>query len=81
MKALISDLNIRAFKDRVKVNIVPLFDTIYDKIKTKYDFKEVEGVPVPFQKGKELRVLNQGKVGEFADLESVLEDEYKLFDA
>lgn len=78
---LIADINVTNFKDKVKLNTASLFELIYPKLKSKYDFRVIDGQATPFQKGKDLKVSKDGKVGEFMSVVDLLESEYKLMDA
>jgi len=78
---LIADINVSNFKDKVKLNPTSLFDLIYPKLKSKYDFRIIDGQATPFQKGKDLKVSKDGKIGEYMSVVDLLESEYKLMDA
>jgi hypothetical protein len=78
---LIADINVSNFKDKVKLNTSSLFELIYPKLKSRYDFRIIDGIATPFQKGKDLKVSKDGRVGEFMTVVDLLESEYKLMDA
>ena len=80
LKGMLSEINRTSFKDKLKVDSIEIFELIYPKLKNTYDFKNVEGTLVPFQKGKDLKVQKDGKVGVFMSIADVLEVEYKRMD-
>ena len=80
LKGMLSEINRTSFKDKLKVDSIEIFELIYPKLKNTYDFKNVEGTLVPFQKGKDLKVQKDGKVGVFMRIADVLEVEYKRMD-
>ena len=80
LKGMLSEINRISFKDKLKVDSIEIFELIYPILKKAYDFKNVEGTLVPFQKGKDLKVQKDGKVGVFMSIADVLEVEYKRMD-
>ena len=80
LKGMLSEINRISFKDKLKVDSIEIFELIYPILKKAYDFKNVEGTLVPFQKGKDLKVQKDGKVGVFMSIADVLELQYKRMD-